>query len=70
VHEDGLKLAAPPSEDEKLTVPVGELPVTVAEQVVEDPIVTGEQETETDELACPTLKLNLLELLALLLSPL
>jgi hypothetical protein len=36
--------------DEKVTVPVGELPVTVALQVVDDPIVTefGEQETETD----------------------
>ena len=57
--------------DENVTVPVGDTPVTVTVQIVDDPIVTGlgEHETKTEELACPTVKSKVPEFPALLVSP-
>ena len=45
--EDGVKLPVA-LEEEKVTFPVGEEPVTVAVHVVDDPAATGEGKQETE----------------------
>jgi hypothetical protein len=67
----GLETKLPvPLEDENVTVPVGELPVTVAMHVVDEPVSTGEgeQETAVEEMAT-TVITKVPELAALLESP-